>query len=71
MFGKNQKVEFGTMYPNQRIALIMDGMTGKKTLYKLHEITGRDKLFYSDIETFILNGIEYVATKMPTVCSLG
>lgn len=68
MFGKNQKVKFGTMYPNQKIAQVTDLTTGKKTLYKLHKTTHQDKLFYNHLETVMLNGSEYVATKMPTMC---
>ena len=68
MFTKNQKIEFGTMSPNQKVALVTDVKTGKKTLYKVQEITRKDKLFYNNLETFMLKGKEYVATKMPTVC---
>lgn len=67
MFDKNQEVKFGIMYPNQKIAVITDVKTGKSTLYKVCEITRKDKLFYNNLKTFMLNGKEYVATKISTV----
>ncbi len=45
MFGKNHTVTFGTMYPNQKIALVTDTKTGAKAMYKVCEITRKDKLF--------------------------
>ena len=62
MFEKNKKILFGTMYPNQKIAMVTDLTTDKKTLYKLQEVTRRDKPFYKN-ETFMLDGKEYVATR--------
>lgn len=70
MFGKNHMVTFGTMYPNQKIALVTDTKTGAKAMYKVCEITRKDKLFYNNLKTFMLEGKEYVATEMSTSVSL-
>ena len=66
MFGKNQTVTIGTMYSNQKIALVTDTKTGAKRMYNVREITRKDKLFYNNLKTFMLEGKEYVVTEMST-----
>ena len=65
MFGKNQKVKFGTMYPNREIAWVTDDETRKTTLYEIREINRRD-YFNHNLETFMRYGKKYAMVPIST-----
>lgn len=62
MFRKGTKILFGTMYPNKKIAIVTDLETGKKTMYKLREVTHRDNIVHN-LERVHICGKEYVVTE--------